>query len=178
MQKIVLITGAVTSGKTTFLASLAELISSRWQVDGFLAKAPERIYRSAHFSQGYVLYCLGNGKTYPWAIPLKNNSGYLFDKDTQSFLDHRFARQAAANGPDILVLDELGKLELKGAGLEKVLQSAISSNINRLVCTVKKRVFNEIVEKYDLQTSMCIDLDGTDSGQAIEKILPYLNFHR
>lgn len=175
LQKIILITGAVTSGKTTFLSSLAGLLSSQWAVDGFLAMAPERIHCSTQFASGYVLCRLGKKETYPWATPQKNNNGYLFDPDTQYFLDHRFARQVAGNGPDILFLDELGKLELKGAGLEKVLQAAIKSDITMLVCTVKKRFFNEIVEKYNLQNALDIDLDIMDNRQATEKIIRYIN---
>ncbi|WP_300462635.1 nucleoside-triphosphatase [Desulfobacula sp.] len=175
MQKIILITGAVTSGKTTFLSSLAGRLSSGWAVDGFLAKAPERIHCSAQFASGYVLCRLGKEETYPWATPRENNNGYFFDPDTQYFLDHPFARQVAGNGPDILLLDELGKLELKGAGLEKVLQAAIQAGISMLVCTVKKRCFNDIVEKYNLQAALEIDLDIMDSRHAIEKIIRYIN---
>ena len=176
MQKIILITGAVTSGKTTLLSSLAGLLSYQWQVDGFLAKAPERIQCSAQFASEYVLYRIGIEETYPWAIPKENNNGYFFDGNTQYFLDHRFARQVVKDGPDILFLDELGSLELRGAGLEKVLQSAIYADINILVCTVKKRFFNEIVKKYNLQTSICVDLDTTESQHATDKIIRYINF--
>ncbi len=175
MQKIVLITGGVTSGKTSFLAFLEGLFSSQWQTDGFLARAPERIHNSAQFASEYVLYRIGTQETYPWATPQKNSNGYFFNQDTQNFLDNRFAHKLVANCPDMVFLDELGKLELRGAGLKKVLQSAINSEIKVLVCTVKKRVFNDIVEQYGLQNSICIDLDIMDKDQAIEKITQYTN---
>jgi nucleoside-triphosphatase THEP1 len=174
--KIILITGAVTSGKTTLLSSLAGLLATRWKVDGFLAKAPHRIHCSAQFASGYVLYRLGKQETYPWATPRKNNRGYVFDPDTQDFLDQTFAQKVVDNGPDILFLDELGKLELTGAGLEKVLYAAIRSDIDMLVCTVKKRFINEILEKYDFQTPLCIDLDTTDSRVVTQRIIQYINF--
>jgi len=175
MQNVILITGAVTSGKTTFLSSLAEVLSLRWQVDGFLAKAPERRHCSEQFSPGYVLYRLETEDTYPWATPKDRNSGYFFDQDTQHFLDHGFARQIAGKVVDILFLDELGKLELRGKGLDRVLQSAILSHPGWLVCAVKKRFFSEIVEKYRFQPVMCIDLDITDSAPALEKITRYFD---
>lgn len=176
MQKIVLITGAVTSGKTSLLDFLAGLFSSQWQADGFIAKAPERVHNSAQFASGYVLCRIGKSETYPWATPQKNNNGYCFNQDTQNFLDNKFAHTLVANCPDIFFLDELGKLELKGSGLEKVLQSAVNSEIKILVCTVKKRFFNDIVEKYGLQNSICIDLDIMDKDQAIAKTTHYIEF--
>jgi hypothetical protein len=45
-----------------------------------------------------------------------------------------------------------------------------------LVCTVKKRCLNEILEKYHLQESICVDLDLMDRHRAIEKITEYLDF--
>lgn len=176
MKKIILITGVVTSGKTTLLSSLAGLLSSQWQVDGFVAKAPERIHCSVHFASRYVLHRIGTEETYPWATQKENNNGYSFDVETQYFLDHRFARQVVKDCPDILFLDELGSLELRGAGLEKVLQSAIDADINILVCTVKKRFFNEIINKYSLQEFMCIDLDTKDRQHATDTIIRYINF--
>lgn len=175
-KKNILITGAVTSGKTTLLSPLAKLLAAQWHIDGFLAKAPRRIQCSGQFSSEYLLYWLGKDKTFPWATPRKNNNGYFFNPDTQEFLDHVFLQHLAGHVPDIFFLDELGQLELRGAGLEKVLQSAITLDINILLCTVKKRFFNEIVEKYNLQGAMCIDLDIMDSRHATEQIL--LNLHQ
>jgi len=175
MQKIILITGAVTSGKTSFLELLAGRFSPPWQTDGFLAKAPERIYNSAQFASRYVLYRIGKQESYPWATPRKNNNGYFFNQDTQNFLDNNFIDTLLSSCPDMFFIDELGKLELRGAGLEKVLLAAINSEIKLLVCTVKKRFFNDIVEKYDLQNSICIDLDIMDKDLAAQKIIRYID---
>lgn len=175
MQKTILITGAVTSGKTSFLSVLARRFSSRWHIDGFLAKAPERNHNSGQFASEYVLCRIGKQETHAWATPRENNNGYFFNQDTQNFLDNRFARNMGVNCPDFLFLDEFGKLELRGAGLETVLLSAINSEIKMLVCTVKKRFFHEIVEKFDLQNSMVIDLDIMDKDSAIEKVTHYID---
>jgi nucleoside-triphosphatase THEP1 len=175
MQKIVLITGAVTSGKTSFLEVLAGRFSPQWQTDGFLAKAPERIHNSAQFASGYVLYRIGEQESYPWATPRENNNGYFFNQDTQNFLDNNFIDTLLSSCPEMFFIDELGKLELRGAGLEKVLQTAIHSEIKILVCTVKKRFFNDIVEKYGLQNSICIDLDIMDKDLATQKIIRYID---
>jgi len=175
MQKIILTTGAVTSGKTSFLELLAGRFSPKWQMDGFLAKAPERTHNSAQFASGYVLYRIGKQETYPWATPRKNNNGYFFNQDTQNFLDNNFIDTLLSSCPDIFFIDELGKLELRGAGLEKILQAAINSEIKILVCTVKKRFFNDIVEKYGLQDSICIDLDIMDKDLAVQKITRYID---
>lgn len=175
MQKVILITGAVTSGKTSFLEVLAGRFSPQWQIDGFLAKAPERIHNSAQFASGYVLYRIGKLETYPWATPRKNNNGYFFNQDTQNFLDNSFTDTLLSRCPEMFFIDELGKLELKGAGFEKILQAAIHSKIKILVCTVKKRVFNDIVEKYGLQDCLCIDLDILDKDHAAQKITRYID---
>jgi len=175
MQKIVLITGAVTSGKTSFLEFLAGRFSSQWQTDGFLAKAPERIHNSNQFASGYVLCRLGKQETYPWATPKKNNKGYFFNPDTQNFLDNHFTDTILADCPDIFFIDELGKLELSGSGLDKALQAAITAQIKLLVCTVKKKCFNDIVEKYQLKNSISIDLDIMDREKAAEKVTQYID---
>ncbi len=175
MQKIVLITGAVTSGKTSLLSILADKLSSQCQIDGFLSKAPQRTHGSGQFAYKYVLYRIKRPETLAWATPRSNSNGYDFNPDTQDFLDNQFAGHITATCPDILVLDELGKLELGGAGLERVLISALGSDTKILVCTVKKRFLNEILEKYHFQESLCIDLDIIDTGQAIEEITQYLD---
>ena len=173
-QKVILISGAVTCGKTSFLVLLEKRFYFSLHIDGFLAKAPERVHNSKEFASGYILHRTGKQEAYPWATPKKNNTGYLFDENTQDFLDNKFARNLTADCPDILLLDELGKLELRGAGFEKVLYSAINSKIKVLVCTVKKRVFNDIVKKYRLQNSILVDLDIMDKSQAFEKIAQYV----
>jgi nucleoside-triphosphatase THEP1 len=174
MQKIVLITGAVTSGKTSFLSFLARLFSPRCQTDGFLAKAPERMHNSGQFASGYRLCRIGGEKTYPWATPRKKNKGYFFNPETQNFLDNTVVDTLLSTCPDIFFIDELGKLELNGGGLDKVVQTAIRSGIKILVCTVKKKCFNEIVENYGLQNFICIDLDIIDTEKAAEKISRYI----
>jgi nucleoside-triphosphatase THEP1 len=174
MQKIVLITGAVTSGKTSFLSFLAKLFSPRCQTDGFLAKAPERAHNSGQFASEYLLCRIKKKETHPWATPRKNNRGYFFNPDTQNFLDNTVVDTLLSACPDMLFIDELGKLELSGGGLDKVLRAAISSGIKILVCTVKKKCFDDIVETYGFQNSICIDLDIIDTAQAAEKTTRYI----
>jgi nucleoside-triphosphatase THEP1 len=93
--------------------------------------------------------------------------GKLYAK---SYFDYRGCYQRENKFSDVI-----GKLELRGAGFEKVLQAAINSEIKILVCTVKKRFFNDIVEKYGFQNCPCIDLDILDRDPAAEKITRYID---
>lgn len=143
MKKVILFSGPIHSGKTTRLQQfIADKIC-----DGIIA-------------------------------PVKNSKRYIqriktseirlldtYDKDSVQIGKHKFSKstfewarrqiqEASKSKIDYLVIDEIGKLELKNEGYEPILSGTINhfkeQNNFDLVLVVRKNLVDDVIEKYGL----------------------------
>jgi nucleoside-triphosphatase len=137
--------GPVHSGKTTFLAGAA----ARWKasgldVGGFLSV----LRRDDGCGPGYDLFDLKDGTTLPF-LAHKGEPGwpsvgpwYFFP----SVLEKAKAILSRDSGADILVIDEIGPLELGGGGLWPAFEKALEHGA-RCLCVVRDSILDEFRAK-------------------------------
>jgi len=133
---ILILTGAVQSGKTRFLAGiLAGLDRAKTGASGFLSPA---VYESGRLI-GYDLAVLGREKSAPYirkvGEPAWERAGPFF------FIPEALkdARQTVleSRARDLLVVDEVGPLELGGGGLWSPLETVLASPGRRCLLVVR-----------------------------------------
>lgn len=121
---IFILTGPVHSGKTTLLKKVVrELKGQKYRVDGFLSEA----VREKEETVGYDLFDLKRERS----IPFIRKTG---EKEWQKIGSYFFIPQALAEAEkiilrgieaDILVVDEIGPLELSGKGFWPALKRVV-----------------------------------------------------
>jgi nucleoside-triphosphatase THEP1 len=174
IQRQILITGGISQGKTTFLLSLAGQLGPEINMDGVVSIASERAYQSGTPAGQYRLRFLKSRESMIWACRRESGQGFIFDPGTQAFLNNDFMARLVADPPQVLFLDELGKLELKESGLDQILATACIMNIQALICTVKKECVDEIRKAYGFKSPLLVDLDRVSRSDALNQVKAYL----
>ncbi len=143
MKKIILFSGPVHSGKTTELQSF---ISDK-NCDGIIApiKGGNRYIQRIKTGETKMLDTEDEKSIHI--------GKYKFSKETFEWAKTQI-RESLLNKIEYLVIDEIGKLELKNEGYEPVLSYAIKhfkeQDIFSLVLVVRESLVDNVVEKYGL----------------------------
>lgn len=141
-----ILTGPVHSGKTTFLYHQTQIWKKKkLNLDGFLSMA--RWEGQEH--QGYDLYDLKKEKTIPYIRKTgetgwPNIGAYYFIPSSLKEAQNIILRGKQSF---LMVIDELGPLELKGQGLWLSLEKKISQNTCHFLLVVRESILNDVINK-------------------------------
>jgi nucleoside-triphosphatase len=141
----VILTGSVHSGKTSLLKKIVhELEASGKNIDGFLSIA---VRQNGEF-KGYDLYSIREKMTLPFLRKTGQKEWmrigpYFFLPDGL-----REANRIILNpGPkDVLIVDEIGPLELTGQGLWPAFSQAIRDSRLSILCVVRKTILSDFLK--------------------------------
>ncbi|MCX5800333.1 MAG: DUF2478 domain-containing protein [Candidatus Eisenbacteria bacterium] len=142
---IYLLTGPVHSGKTTFLARIIRSLKERGvEVGGFLSVS---IWNGDECT-GYDLYDLSEEEAVPFIRATGERAWqklgpYFFIPDGLEKAKNVLLRTRNA---DLLVVDEVGPLELSGEGLWPVLRDVISQCKTNCLIVVRDSILRDFVE--------------------------------
>lgn len=141
----VILTGSVHSGKTSLLKKIVhELEASGKNIDGFLSIA----VRQNRESMGYDLYSIREKRTLP--LLRKTGQKEWMRVGPYFFLPEglREANRIILNpGPrDVLIVDEIGPLELAGQGLWPAFSQAIQDSRLSILCVVRKTILSDFLK--------------------------------
>jgi len=170
MARAVIVTGATGSGKSLLAASVAEeLVVRDYQVAGFVQPA---ILEDGE-KVGFSLQDVASGEIVELArrvAPGDGKFGTSFE-----FFDEGFelGRRALSKIPPgaVLVLDELGPVELRGGGHWPAVERALrSSAIGALVVVVRRTLVPALVEALDAADVVVVDLGEVD-GDAVKEVV-------
>ena len=147
-KKIYIVTGKIQTGKTTGLFSFA---SNNKSVDGILAPIVDGQRRLYHISSK----TLKN-----FEVKEHNNSTvsvgkYLFLSESFNWANSKIL-ESFNNSPDWLIIDEIGKLELKGEGLHRSVESVIKkvdTSTTKIILVIRDYLLNEALELYGISDS-------------------------
>lgn len=141
---ILVLSGPVHGGKTTFLErSLARWASHGLAPDGFLSVA----VTGARGATGYDLLELKTGRRRPYlrreGEPGVERIGPFFF--VPSTLERARSIIGEADPRELLIVDEVGPLELQGGGLWPVLREALSRPGMRCLLVVREEILKDVV---------------------------------
>lgn len=132
---LIAVTGGVGSGKSSTLKALADALNGSRRVDGFIAHAGPREEGATRGAKFYDLELLG-GATLRFAErDLSQQPPYRFDPAATAALDQW---AAALKQPDVLMLDEFGRLEIDGGGQFKRWDTFLASGPAAIVIAVRE----------------------------------------
>lgn len=152
---VFIITGKIGSGKTTCIKKLAEKLNAENVSVGGI----------------YTLRIMENGETtgYTMVDISSGNQEKLLDingNDQQEKIGKYFISAEAIDrgnralqqtNAQLMVIDEVGKLELNGGGWSEILGKLLASRQNQLLISIRKEVLNEVMDKWNLNPVMIYD---------------------
>lgn len=156
MADIAILTGAVQSGKTTWLIGWAK---GRTDVSGFTC--PD-------IDNTRFLYLLDEDILMPLQVDAGAKADtiqvgrFYFLKETFDFI-HAWMRKFEGLDKKYVVIDEIGKLELKGLGLEPELAIFLNhwQNSKRnqvLILVIRDSLLDAVIGKYQLNPKEIMDI--------------------
>ncbi len=171
-QKIIIITGEQSEGKTSFLEKIIPMLKqSGLGIYGFIAKA----YFENGIKCGYMLHDIYSGsktniiqtEDFPGAIKFRrfffNTEG--IDKG-RAILDSEIDFDA----DNILIIDEIGPLELDGGGWAESINKLTTLSQYNMIWIVRKKLVEVVIKKWNLTDPIVIDISKKSVESANELI--------
>jgi nucleoside-triphosphatase THEP1 len=169
---VILVTGDVSEGKTTFVAELSRMLLDKGiSVGGFYA--PRIMHNNQ--TRGYDLVSIETGEKFSF-LGLKRNVSagdigkYEINVETLK-QGKRILSPENIQGKDVIVVDEIGRLELNGLGWKSSLEKLLSAPNLCLVLTVREDIVNGVVEKFDIRNALIFPVSANLIDNAETAIL-------
>jgi nucleoside-triphosphatase THEP1 len=77
----------------------------------------------------------------------------------------------------LIIIDEIGKLELEGRGWANSLEQLIANSKSSLLLSVREEVIDEVFEKFKISPEIIFNVEKQNSEDLISLILNDLNNH-
>lgn len=153
--KIILLNGRVQSGKTSALMELLKIPDP--DIGGFLT--PDR-----HGSR--ILLNPENADVIPFQASTENPIADVISVGRFSFFTNSFDRaekwtsDQQRKGLPLIIIDEIGKLELKDLGFHALITTLLSEqkNYQKYLFVIRDYLMDDIIKKYNLEGASMITL--------------------
>ena len=173
LQKIIIITGERSEGKTTFLKNIISIFKAEEQgIQGFLSLA---IFEN-ETKIGYNLLNISDNKEMKF-ISENESQGmikfrkYYFSNDAIAYGNNILMSYSNTN--DILIIDEIGPWELEGGGWFEGINMLTKFSRYKMIWVVRKEILDDVIKKWDLINPVIIDVSKTTISEAKEIILNF-----
>ncbi|HRY98192.1 MAG TPA: nucleoside-triphosphatase [Bacteroidales bacterium] len=170
-QGVVLVTGEAGQGKTTFLLQLFTILRKEGiKTQGLVLK---RIL-DGNQVQGYDLLLLGSERSLPFLrVATEGQTAdigrfRIATEGLETGLEH--LRSTPCRNAEILIMDEIGRLEMRGGGWDPVLQQFPMTGGPLLVASVRDTFLEEITSHYSLSPSYIVNAGKEDPGPLAMKL--------
>ena len=164
--KTIVITGAIGSGKTTFLKELnAKIKLSNRSVSGFYS---ERIIKNEE-TIGYDVVAVEKCEK---AVFLRKSGKDEQEKVGPYFIYEdgvNLAQKSINSSANYIFIDEIGKLELKGKGWANILPDLVNSD-STLILSLREEIHQELIRKFKLKPTFIFTI-GESKREEIYGIL-------
>jgi nucleoside-triphosphatase THEP1 len=176
-QRVFIISGSLGEGKTTYAKKLIEVLRTRnIKVAGFLS---EKIRTDDSHIIGYDLV---NLETQEKEVFLRENAEYGFDaigRFTISAKGLEFGnfvlRKLISTENRIIVIDEVGSLELRNNGWAECLNNLIEKSENYILIIVRDIYLREVMNKWNLNDAKVFNIHETNYQDTALSIIEATN---
>ena len=180
---LIAVTGSVNSGKTSAIERAASQVGSQANLAGVISKKRMTDGELA----GYQAVCLPKGVEHEFAR-LRNSTDSAVNQEKVSLPGYEAYCRFWINSltvkkmstyllqnmeADILVLDEVGALELAGRGWAKVLPR-LSERAKPIILGVRKQFLADILQFFETEAAL-VDMDAQTQDSGAQAILQALN---
>ncbi len=170
-QKIIVLTGKIHEGKTTFAAKIAKAASEAGiKVGGILAKAEinngERVAYYAEdikTRQTKKLITKENVKEY-----YDRFRACFFLKDGMEFALKCLSSEYLQD-TDAIIIDEIGAMELEDRGYSKQLSTLLNSTIPIIILVIREQFIEDICQKYNITSTETVRVG--ENPETVVKII-------
>ncbi len=176
VQRVFIVSGSRSEGKTTFTKKITdELKIHNVAVGGILSA---RVMQET-VTGGYNLVDIENGKT---EIFLRQDEEAWTEKIGKFRINPKGIEMGAAIlNPErlfdkkLVVIDEIGMLELDNKGWSGCLQELIKASKNHILITVRDTLIREVIEKWGLTNTIIFKVSETDYLTSCKLILDQIS---
>jgi nucleoside-triphosphatase THEP1 len=174
-RKIFIVSGPRGKGKTTFLREVADLLRKKnLSVSGIIAEA----LTDGRESGGYDIVNLETGERLAF---LRNEDKYGNDRIGRFYICPEgleggksvFTALLSAE-TDIVVIDEVGRLELRGQGWHDPVTDLLGKTGHNIIMTVRREFVEKIRDKWNLENVIVFDVRKSDPRKAVVTIVRHI----
>lgn len=151
MRKIVILTGPIRSGKTNTVKAVSKKIQKTIDISGILTV---KVFEKKSFI-GYDIFEIVSGKQYPF---LRSDGDENMERLGRFYIQSEAASRgnsAIETGLNskLLIIDEIGPLELTGKGFSDSLISALErASDGVLLIVVRDTLIEEVIESFGIDS--------------------------
>lgn len=170
-NNVFVVTGNVHGGKSSFIeAFIGDCKRKGISAEGIMA--------GGSFKDGerdtFTLTHIGTGKTYPLAGRQKKTGWFRYRRyyfDPGAFdRGLNIITGALNDAADVVVLDEIGPMELSGKGWYRALQVLDRDYSIPQVWVVRRKILKEVMDRWNIPTQNLVDIDEHRAGTLTGKI--------
>lgn len=170
-QHIFVITGGVHKGKTTFLTELLErLFEENLKIAGFICPG---FFKDGERS-GFNLVNIVDGNQLPLATIEEKQGWFKFHRfyfNPEAFhVGETWIREALSLQTDILVIDEVGPMELQGKGWWDTLKIIEKRYDIAQIWIVREQLIQEVKDLWCIEDVQIFRIDAAGNGLLFDKL--------
>lgn len=170
-QNIHVITGKVKGGKTAFLSTLVEGLKNQdLKITGFLSMES----MEGKLGAGFILRDLERGRQVHLASIEKRKGWFGFRRfhfNPVAFIQgEKWIRNGLLRHPDLVVIDEVGPMEMEGFGWWKILIHLEQLDDVRQLWIVREQILPQIMLKWSVADENIYRIDEVDQSTIIARL--------
>jgi len=171
-NSLIIITGKRGEGKTTFLKKITSALKAEGlETKGFLSSA---VYKDGE-KIGYRLLSISDNTEMNFISVNEHfgeiNLGKYYFSDEGLEWGNNILKSYNGNDNDILIIDEIGPLELSGKGWSESLDNLATLTQFNMIWVVRKEFLDEVINKWNLSNPVIIDISSISISEAKKTIL-------
>jgi CBS domain-containing protein len=174
MTQLIVITGDIGVGKTTFLSRLASLSRRSWSVDGFECLADDRDRSKGHSSASYSLRLFDSSGLLPWAAKNESGKGFSLCEKTKELVEKKLTDSQS----EILILDEEQQImseqdqDAPSFSFDKFDEPISNMTLHKPITVKENEIIKDVVGLLvdnQIGSVLVVDKDGEVTGIVTER---------